>query len=484
MQSATPPQTAWRRRWPRRLGLLLLIALAVPVAYFFFARWSLDADIDRAIAETDALDPGWRLADIEAARKTYRDDENLALHSITVRRMLGKRPSPAYEKDYDAIFKDLPAPAQLNVQQAALIRAAFEQYPDALVEARKLKDLPGGRFPVTMADDYISTLLPDHQEARVVADLLMHDAIFRAHGGDPDGALESCAAALNTGRAFGDDGFLISLLVRISCYERAIQAAERTLAQGQAKDAPLADLQKRMLIERAELQQHWINGVRGERAGRFQFISALRGGKIRLGDYMVNTLRINVPIHEVVATNFMPELYTSDYPNQLRHMNELVAAARLPLEEQLDQFAALEAKVTRTRSRKTQLANILPFMPPDLTNLCKTHLRVHIHLGATEAGIACERFRLAHQRWPESLAEVVKAGFLESIPDDPLDGEPLRFARLKNGVAVFSPGFDRQDNGGNIDRDSPLNPGVDLGFRLWDLVARRQPPRPVVGLPR
>ena len=138
------PGTPLRRRWWRAVLMLLIVALGLPAANFFYSRWSLDADIERAIAETDALDPGWRLADIEAARKTYRDDENLALHSITVRRMLGKRPSPAYEKDYDAIFKDLPAPAQLNVQQAALIRAAFEQYPDALVEARKLKDLATG----------------------------------------------------------------------------------------------------------------------------------------------------------------------------------------------------------------------------------------------------------------------------------------------------------------------------------------------------
>jgi hypothetical protein len=464
--------------------LLLLVALALPAAYFFYSRWEHHAAMERAIAETDALDPGWRLADIEAARKTYRDEDNIALQVIKVRGMIGKRRAPGHEKDYEAVFQDLPAPAQLNVQQLMLIRQALEQYPDAVIEARKIKDLPGGRFPLKISPDFISTLLPDHQEARVVADLLEHDAMLRAHGGDPDAALESCAATLHVGRAFGDEGFLISLLLRISCYQRGIEAAERTLAQGHAKEASLAALQKRVAAERAELQQRWVDGVRGERAGQFQFMNALREGRIRLGDYMVNTLRIKVPYHELIATNVLPELYTREYPNQLRHMNESVAAARLPLEQQMDRFAALEVQVDRTSSRKAQLAKILPFLPPDLTKVCNAHLRTHANLAAAETAIACERYRLTHQRWPESLADVVKAGLLESIPDDPLDGQPLRFARLKDGIAVYSPGFDRDDNGGNIDRANPLNPGVDLGFRLWDPAARRQPPRPIVALPR
>jgi hypothetical protein len=272
--------------------------------------------------------------------------------------------------------------------------------------------------------------------------------------------------------------------MRLACYHGGVQAAERTLAQGQANEPSLAALQEHLAAERAELQQHWIDAVRGERAGQFQFIGALREGRIRLGDYMVDTLRINVPYHELIATNVLPELYTRDYPNQLRHMNELVAAARLPLEEQMDRFTALEARVDRSPSRRKQLANILPFLPPDLTKICTSHLRGHANLAAAEAGIACERYRLAHKHWPESLADVVKAGFLDAIPNDPLDGQPLRFARVKDGIAVYSPGFDQDDNGGNIDRVNPDNPGIDLGFRLWDPAARRQPPRPIVALPR
>jgi hypothetical protein len=246
----------------------------------------------------------------------------------------------------------------------------------------------------------------------------------------------------------------------------------------------LAALQQALARERPELQKYWIQAIRGDRAGQFQFINALRESEIRLGDYMVGTLRMNVPAHELVAANFLPEIYTGNYPSQLRHMNELVAAARLPLEQQRDRFKALEANVDRTPGRKTQLSSILPFLPPDLRTACDSHLRGQTQLATAEAGLAVERYRLANRRWPAALDDVVKAGLLEAIPGDPLTGRPLRFARLEDGVAIYSPGFDGQDDGGNIDRNRVRQPGFDIGFRLWDPGARRQPPRPPVALPR
>jgi hypothetical protein len=460
-----------RRRWPRRLLVLLLLAIGLPAAYYFYA-------------ETDALDPGWRLADIEAARQTYRDEDNGALQAIKARRLMLKKPAPGYDKNYEAVFRDLPAAVELNVQQTALIRNALELYPDAVVEARKLAEFSGGRYSLTCSTDVFSTLIPDHHEGMGIADVLMHDAMLRARGGDPDAALDSCRAAIGVGRAFGDEVFTIAVPMRINCYDRGIEAAERTLAQGQAKDASLAELQQTLVRERPVLQNCWVQAVRGERAWRFEFISALREGDIRLGDLMVGTLQMKVPLYELVATNFLPEIYTGDYPQQLRHMNELVAAARLPLEQQRERFAALEATVDRTPGRRTELSSILPFLPPDLTKACESHLRGQAQLAAAEAGLAVERYRLAKQRWPASLDEVVKAGLLEAIPSDPLTGQPLRFACLKDGVAVYSPGFDGQDDGGNIDRNNPIRPGVDVGFRLWDPGVRRQPPRPPVALPR
>ena len=43
-------------------------------------------------------------------------------------------------------------------------------------------------------------------------------------------------------------------------------------------------------------------------------------------------------------------------------------------------------------------------------------------------------------------------------------------------VAEMLIGPDGEDNGGKMDRQHPVTPGTDIGFRLWDVAKRRQPP--------
>jgi hypothetical protein len=65
---------------------------------------------------------------------------------------------------------------------------------------------------------------------------------------------------------------------------------------------------------------------------------------------------------------------------------------------------------------------------------------------------------------------------LSRVPLDPFDAAPLRYRRLDKGVVVYSIGPDGEDNGGKFDKHANKQ-GTDLGFRLWDVVQRRQPPK-------
>jgi hypothetical protein len=91
--------------------------------------------------------------------------------------------------------------------------------------------------------------------------------------------------------------------------------------------------------------------------------------------------------------------------------------------------------------------------------------------------VAAERYRRANGRWPEALAQLVP-GYLARVPADPFDGKPLRLRRRDDGVTVYSVGPDGKDDGGRIDRQRADPAGIDLGFRLWDVAKRRQPPPP------
>src|SRR5262249_28159011 len=93
------------------------------------------------------------------------------------------------------------------------------------------------------------------------------------------------------------------------------------------------------------------------------------------------------------------------------------------------------------------------------------------------AALSAERFRRDQGRWPTTLDELVPA-YLPAVPADPYDDRPPRLRRTADGLVVYSVGPDRADDGGVIDRRKLAEPGTDLGFRLWDVPKRCQPPLP------
>ena len=101
--------------------------------------------------------------------------------------------------------------------------------------------------------------------------------------------------------------------------------------------------------------------------------------------------------------------------------------------------------------------------------------------------VALERYRLARGAWPKKLPDLVP-DYLSEVPIDCFDGQPLRCKHLKDGVVVYSVGPDGKDNDGRVrpgpdEFPGPDFEGFDIGFRLWDVGERRQPPRPPLRIP-
>lgn len=80
-----------------------------------------------------------------------------------------------------------------------------------------------------------------------------------------------------------------------------------------------------------------------------------------------------------------------------------------------------------------------------------------------QARLACalERYFLKHQRYPETLNELVPA-FIDKVLLDPCDDQPMRYARTQAGrYKLWSLGFDGDDDGGRViasPMDQPSHP--------------------------
>ncbi len=473
----TPPER-WRRLKALRPAIPLLFPLAVLIVVYVVQAHRDEEQLEQALAEADRLDPGWRCDELEARRPHLADAEN---SRFPIEAAYGSLPKPRnsdhwFLKRADEAFQQEVSPeVALNDAQRRALEQDLAEAAAALTEARRLADFPQGRFPLVWQDDYLSFTLPHLEAVRTVARLLSYDAIRRADQSDPDGAVRSCRAVVNAGRAIGDEPTFISQMSRNAIRTRAVRGVERVLAQGEPSDAALEPLQR--LLER-ELQDNLLLvALRGERAYVDRLLGDLQTGKI--------------PLQRLFAffgsgggqMRWNPEAFVSgSLKRQRAHLvriaTQAVEAAKQPPDRRAAQFKTLAP----TLGNQPWLVQMLL---PALFQFEVNFRRFDAELRCALVMVAVDRFRQRHGRWPASLNELVPE-FLTQLPTDPCNGRPLCYRRLPDGVVIYSVGEDGVDNGGTIIRQGAPRAGVDWGVRLWDVARRRRPSPPPVpaGVPQ
>ena len=213
MDQATPaPNQKLHRKWPRRIVFALLFFILAIGGSILFYYWVATSDWETVIAEADRMDPGWRWDELEAGRKMIPDANNSALHIMAMEKMHGNMNVVGRNPIFDAL--DLTPQIQLNGQQVTFLEKRFEVLGKALLDARKIKDMPEGRYPI-LKDRIESGFYPNFNNLRVIGDLLWWDAAWRVHFDDGDGrhTAESCLAMQNVARSLGDEPMLRPLPV-------------------------------------------------------------------------------------------------------------------------------------------------------------------------------------------------------------------------------------------------------------------------------
>ncbi len=460
-----PPRKPRRWRFPVFLGaLLLLIVVGVPLGLYLYYRAAADGALAEALAEADRLDPGWRLEELEARREKIPDRENSALQIRAVKKRMP--PNWGGDPQFSELFEQEVPEAQLNEAQVKALRAELGKAAAALAEARKLKDLPRGRFPINYTPDGLSTFL-NSQEARDAARLLSNDVRLLAQEGKADAALDSCRAVLNCARAVGDEPTLISVLIRVALRGIAVGDTERVLAQGEPAAPGLLTMQR--VLEEEETVPLMLTGLRGHRAFLDRLWNGLQSGEIK---HQVIAHPVNGP---KVTRERLLGISTIGIKHAraatLRYLTEVVEVSKVPVGIRAMELMELEASAR-------SLPEGAKLLIPAFARVASAEQRSVAQLRCAIVALAAERHRRERGAWPAKGADLVGKGLLKAWPEDPYDGALLRFKRLADSVVIYSIGPDGKDDGGHINRENIIAEGSDLGFRLWDVARRRQPSRP------
>jgi hypothetical protein len=458
------PRGRWSGRWGVWFLLALIGCIALVVGKYSYNRHQSVQKLQAAVAELDRTDPGWRLADVEAARAVVPEGANSAPVVKEAFRLMPKDWPGADNLERISHLPQGPPQVLLNDEDAAWLRKELQQQQTALGEAHKMAELPHGRYPITYNRNFVGTLLPDVQNVRQVVFLLQLDAALQAQDGDLKGALRSCRAQLNAARSIGDEPLLISQLVRIAGVFITCPSVERVLAQGEPDPDDLLDMQK--LLQEEERFPRLLVGMRGERAGTHQLLDGLETGDVPLSDLAEKPRSwadrlMNYPTRDSVR---------AEHPKFLELETEMVRIAALPDHERAQPWEALDAEL------RSQPPGLLQLLIPAVIKLDQAARRADGDLRCLIAALAAERYRRAHGRWPDSLDALVPE-FLPAVPLDPEDGQPLRYQRLADRVVIYSrtkgPGSSSGQAIYNPKKPSP--PGIGVAVHLFDVKHRRQP---------
>ncbi len=108
---------------------------------------------------------------------------------------------------------------------------------------------------------------------------------------------------------------------------------------------------------------------------------------------------------------------------------------------------------------------------PALSSVFKTSRQSKARRQTVLTALATERYRQQHNQFPTQLKDLVP-DFLDAVPLDPFDSQPLRYRTEPTGVIIYSIGPDGNDDGGQLfgpDGSQNSQPGNDIPFTFGGL---------------
>lgn len=417
---------AWQQRVPSDIAqhLTKLRAEGIPTTLIELDRWYL-AVPDQENAALLVLDA---VATFQAAQAT-----NLP--------MVGSAPEPP---------RGQPWPTNL-------LAAARKHLADNAEGLKKLEAAllrPQARYPMDLRQGF--NVVSVGQEAKIAAKELDLWARIAAESGRAAEAARCLRDQIALARTLEGSPVLLSHRVQETTGRMAVKSAERVLNRTAFSDDDLESLQRTFADAAASLS--YERAMAGEMC---MVVQQLR----------LPTKETRQQMGEITLPPFLMRRFIdvwADYPEALfkaytwlyctmgmrvrdtrfclSYLDDLRVSARLPiLQRQLAIRRLNEGLDQRLTDQYLPYARLLL---PDSGIVAERSIREYALLRCAEVAFAVERWRLAHDGTPPASLEALVPQCLGKIPEDPLDGKPLKYRTLTSGYVIYSVGDDGTDDGG------------------------------------
>jgi hypothetical protein len=364
---------------------------------------------------------------------------------------------------------------------AADVLLALGKYNADIEELRQASRLPASRFPLTYdRKEPAGILLPHLAPLKITTLMLRLRACAELQNNQADQALADVKLMLYLNGAIRTEPFLISHLVRIAMLEITLQPIYEGLAGHRWSEAQLGALDSE--LARQDFLADYQTAMHGELGLALSDIEYIRRNRdFGILDYSEFGQR--QPSFLEIGLQLYPSGFFYQNELQLARMQMKYILPAVDVEKRIVSPATVRLNslaITNELSQYPYTGTFALMRLPAVLNSVKKFTRAQAHLDLARVAIALERFRLAHGEFPDSL-DVLAPQFLDPIPHDVINGQPLHYRRTNDGQFVlYSVGWNETDDGGVVvhrkdNEGRNESPSMDEGDWVWEYPAKQLP---------
>jgi hypothetical protein len=318
--------------------------------------------------------------------------------------------------------------------------AYLERQAPTLALLRKAAAMPGCRFDEDLPRSDFTQRMPNLAQERGAAYILSLDAQREVAQGHVSNAIADVDAVFKMSRHFAQRPTLIAGLVAVGVDALGANSLQDVLpAVTQAQELASLDIQSLPSLRR----MFWRILQGEERVGVTTF------NRLEQGEFSLADMGTNDGLPTQAAMGFGPVFRVLILPDELdvyiEFMERLKQAAPQPFFKVRQQLAEIAESYNPKRPHKGFLASILV---PSEVKVFETFAKGEASDACTQVALAMTRYRLDHGNLPAHLSDLVP-GYLDAIPLDPFDGQPLRMIVRDNQWIIYSIGTSGKDEGNN-----------------------------------
>ncbi|HZJ15138.1 MAG TPA: hypothetical protein VFD27_08825 [Chthoniobacteraceae bacterium] len=364
-----------------------------------------------------------------------------------------------------------PIPPEPGVP-AEDVLIALSRFDEKLNELRAAARRPASRFPIHYEDGWKMAL--NHLGIiQKTSGFLQLRSLAELELGRNDAALQDVQLNFRLIDSIRTEPTLISQLVRISMCPLMMSTIWNGLASHRWTDAEL------LALEQELRRLNWLSEYdlcrEFEQVVPFQILDDMRATRNPTSGELYGTGKLRD--REMWARIFrvMPEGWFDQ--NKIQYVR---ATHRLgsPRADPSANYVAIEdwsQRCARFLSESTALrpynflAVPMSSWQPDVS---MRFIRTEAFVRLARTACALERYRLAHESYPDSLAPLAPQ-FIEAVPRDVIGGGELKYRRTDDGrFVLYSIGWNGRDDGGEIvlwgsSKAPPENRGIDPKEGDW-----------------